>query len=157
MNHKPKYVRPGNKDIFFVAIQFFFFGAYLLEYGFWEFELPIYVSVIFLLLAIFGVALGLMAVIQLNTNLSPFPTPRKGSQLIENGVFKFVRHPIYSGIFLTLFGYGVFAASAYKIIIAFVLLGIFYFKSDYEEERLLEAFPNYKEYRKITGRFFPKI
>lgn len=150
-------MRPGIKDIVYVGVQFLFFGAYLLKIRFWEFRLPGFLTAICLVLACFGIAIALLAVLQLNTSLSPFPTPRKGSQLINTGLYKFVRHPIYTGILLTLFGYGMYTASAYKLIITLVLLLIFYFKSNYEEKRLLETFPDYREYQKTTGRFLPRF
>lgn len=157
MYTKPQQMRLGRKDIIYVGIQFLFFGAYILNIRFWEFQIPSYLETAFLVLACFGIGIVLLSFIQLNTSLSPFPTPRKGSQLVNTGLYKLVRHPIYTGIFLTLFGYGTYSASAYRIIISLILLVIFCFKSNYEEERLVEIFPDYREYQKSTGRFLPKF
>lgn len=157
MDNKPYRMRPKSKDIIYVGIQFLLFGAYVLNIRFFEFELPKIVCDIFLFLSFVGMAMVLLAIMQLNTKLSPFPTPIKGARLIKNGLYKFMRHPIYTGIFIVLFSYGMSVTSSYKIIISTLLLVVFYFKSVYEEKRLLEVFSAYESYQKTTGRFFPKF
>lgn len=112
---------------------------------------------LFLSLAIVGALLIFLAFIQLNKNLSPFPSPKSNANLITSGVFKYIRHPIYTGIFLLAIGLGLYFNSGFKIIVAILLLLLFYFKSNYEEKQLLLKFPKYKKYRQATGRFFPKF
>lgn len=106
---------------------------------------------------ILGAILIVIAVLQLNINLSAFPSPLADSKLIETGVFKFIRHPIYSGLILAFFGYAIVDDSGYKLLISVGLLLWFYFKSLYEEKLLIEKFPEYLEYKKRSGRFFPWI
>jgi protein-S-isoprenylcysteine O-methyltransferase Ste14 len=106
---------------------------------------------------IIGVLTVAIALLQLNINLSPFPSPKSNSSLIKTGLYKFIRHPIYTGIILTTFGYGLYTDSFYKILISIGLYILFYFKSEYEEERLTKKFTDYKIYKKSTGRFFPQF
>lgn len=106
---------------------------------------------------ILGAILIVVAVLQLNINLSAFPSPLADSKLIETGVFKFIRHPIYSGLILAFFGYAIVDDSGYKLLISVGILLWFYFKSLYEEKLLIEKFPEYLEYKKRSGRFFPWI
>jgi protein-S-isoprenylcysteine O-methyltransferase Ste14 len=68
-----------------------------------------------------------------------------------------MRHPIYSGILLFVFGYAIYSQNEYRLIIAVALLILFYFKSSYEERLLKRKFPNYTYYQQKTGRFFPFI
>ncbi|WP_417266182.1 methyltransferase family protein [Brumimicrobium sp.] len=75
--------------------------------------------------------------------------------LIENGVYKFIRHPIYTGLILSFFGFAIISDSGYRILITAVLFLLFYFKTIYEEKRLIEKFPSYLEYKSRSGRFFP--
>ena len=99
----------------------------------------------------------LVAVLQLNVHLSPFPSPLPGSKLIENGIYKYIRHPIYTGIILAFFGFAFISDSGFRLLISTVLFLLFYFKTIYEEKRLIEMFPDYSQYRNRSGRFFPKF
>nr|WP_315147284.1 methyltransferase [uncultured Flavobacterium sp.] len=94
---------------------------------------------------------------KLNKNLSPFPTPKNNVTLLENGLYKYARHPIYTGIILLVIGFSVYQNSWYKLLISLLLIILFYLKSTYEEERLEQKFPDYKNYKTKTRRFFPLI
>nr|WP_281169118.1 isoprenylcysteine carboxylmethyltransferase family protein [Salinimicrobium terrae] len=145
------------KDKIFVMLQFLVFIAWLFEVEAWHFQLSDNLHGLGMVLAIIGLLLVLAAFLQLNTNLSPFPSPKEGAKLVTGGVFAFARHPIYSGVLFMGFGISVWMGSGYKLLMTFLLFLIFYFKSRYEEERLIAAFPEYLDYKKDTGRFFPKF
>jgi len=89
-------------------------------------------------------------------NFSPFPSPRSNSSLISHGIYKYVRHPVYSGIIVALFAYALFSFSAFRLFITASLIILFYFKTNLEEKLLKERFTDYEDYMKRTGRFFPK-
>ena len=147
----------GIKDIAYVGIQFLVFLAYLYDVPFLHFTLPSIVKDVFLVVSLTGIVIAVLSMMQLNIHLSPFPSPKKGSKLVQNGLYKYVRHPIYSGILIALFGYGLYTSSSYRLIISVTLLVLFYHKSRYEETRLQFTFSDYKSYQKTTGRFFPKF
>jgi protein-S-isoprenylcysteine O-methyltransferase Ste14 len=147
----------GIKDIAYVGIQFLLFLVYLYDMPFLHFTLSSIVKDIFLAVSLIGIGIALLSMMQLNIHLSPFPSPKKGSKLVQNGLYKFVRHPIYSGVLIALFGYGLYTTSSYRLIISLSLLVLFYYKSKYEEMRLQRNFSDYKSYQKTTGRFFPKL
>ena len=109
-------------------------------------------------LVIFGLAVmfGIVALLQLNTNLSPFPSPVISSRLLTTGAFGISRHPIYTALILSVLGYAIYTSSIYKAVITLVLLVLFYFKSVYEESLLSKKFPEYKAYKKRTRRFIGK-
>ena len=96
-----------------------------------------------------------LGVINLNENITPFPSPRRDSSLISGGIYKYIRHPIYSGITLAMFSYALFSGSVGRLFISVILFMVFYFKSELEEKLLIERFPKYSIYKKATGRFFP--
>ncbi len=145
------------KDILFVLLQFVLFIAFAFEVGAMRIYFPEFLFWIGVALLVLGTFITLIAVLQLNVHLSPFPSPLPGSKLIVNGIYKSIRHPIYTGILMAFFGLAIIADSGYKLMIAAILFLLFYLKSNYEEKRLIEIFPDYSDYKKRSGRFFPKI
>lgn len=109
------------------------------------------------MVAIIGFLISALSVLQLNKNLTVFPTPKTDSELITFGMYKLSRHPIYTGLILFTFGYAFYKVSFLKLVIALILLLLFYFKTNYEEQQLLQKFSDYKEYKKKINRFFPKL
>lgn len=144
-------------DILFVLIQLGLFFAFIYDVHAWRIYFPVFVFWIAVFLLTLGAFITLVAVLQLNKNLSPFPSPLPGASLIRNGIYKYIRHPIYTGIIAGFLGFSIIADSGYKLLISLLLLLLFYLKSIYEEKRLLIAFPDYQSYKKRTGRFFPKF
>jgi protein-S-isoprenylcysteine O-methyltransferase Ste14 len=144
------------KDMVFVSLQFVLFGCYTLDFD-WSLGFSIFLKLVGFSFSIIGFLIALLAVLQLNKNLSPFPTPKEKAVLLENGLFQFVRHPIYSGLLLFFYGYGIYVDSIYKLLISCFLVLLFYFKTNYEESQLERKFPNYSNYKLKVGRFLPKI
>jgi len=145
------------RDWVYVILQFFLFATYLFDLDFIQLSLPEIFKFIMYPIMILGVFIIVISFFQLGSNLSPFPSPLKHSTLITSGLFKFMRHPIYTGILLIVFSIAIYKASEYKFLISVLLLILFHFKTKYEESKLLSKFPNYKEYRQVTGKFFPKF
>ena len=144
-------------DIVLVGMQLVLFVAYIFDLSSLNLQVPEETSFVNLGLAIAGLILIIISILQLNTNLSIFPTPKKDGKLVISGLFKYVRHPIYSGILMTAFFFALYSNSGYRLIIFLLLVILFYFKSNYEEKALLKKFPAYRSYRASTGRFFPKF
>lgn len=146
---------PASKDIFYVSIQLLLFIMYFFPVLDFDFQLSVYVKYISLIIASVGLLIVFIAIIQLNKNLTPFPTPKENGTLIQTGLYKFVRHPVYSGIIITAIGFGCYNGSLFKTAIGFALWLLFYFKSGYEEALLKRHFKDYAEYQKSTYRLFP--
>ena len=144
-----------NKDKVYVGIQLLLFIVYLISPFSIMFYLGRFWKDFSLVLATAGFIIIIIAVLQLNTNLSPFPTPVRNSKLLQNGVYAYARHPIYGGILLMAAGFGFYSSDAFRLLITAALLPLFYFKSRYEEELMKERFFEYAEYMTRTGRFFP--
>lgn len=143
------------KDILFVSLQlllFLLFFSMPSQPG-WHF--PFWLSAIFFSVAIAGLLLAALAILQLRKNLTPFSTPLPNATLIETGLYKKIRHPVYTGLFLFFFGYSMWQANPVKLIISLLVLLLFYFKSVYEEKLLEEKFPDYSNYKERSHRFFP--
>jgi protein-S-isoprenylcysteine O-methyltransferase Ste14 len=145
------------KNYFFVGMQLALFIAWIFDFESLKFNRLECLQPVFLVLSALGCLVILIALLQLNTNLSPFPKPKKNANLVTGGIFKYIRHPIYSGIIIFLFFLSLYFASGFKIGILVFLMILFWFKSEYEEEQLCLQYSNYRDYRQDTGRFFPKF
>lgn len=141
----------------FVFLQFLLFGLYIfpvLEFNFFCFPAWKYECLFFIVL---GILIVLGAIAQLRNQLTPFPKPVEHGKLRNTGFFSLSRHPIYTGILMSLFFYSLYSCSGWRLVMTLAFLALFYFKSSYEESLLIEKFPEYKNYKKRVGRFFPKI
>lgn len=141
-------------DIMYVSIQFILLAIFFVPIIPTSFQLISFVKYIGAIISLLGFVVILVTILQLNRNLTPFPTPKESGERINTGLYKFVRHPIYSGIFLGLFGIFLYTGSYWQLGIAIALLILFYFKSKYEESMLVEKFKDYGAYKKGTHRFF---
>jgi protein-S-isoprenylcysteine O-methyltransferase Ste14 len=83
---------------------------------------------------------------------------QRQDQVLETGAFRYVRHPLYLGVFLVYLGMIVVTASLVSLA---VFVGIFFFYNYIAsyEERLMEAWftEAYRSYKARTGRWVPKI
>lgn len=146
---------PKVKDLLLVSIQFFLMLVYFLEVN-W-FSIAFIEHYIWFYIGLFGIGISVIALLQMNIHLSPFPSPKANSKLITNGVFKFSRHPIYTGILVFMFSFSFWLGDGYKLCISLALLALFYYKTTYEESLLENTFEDYTTYKSKTGRFFPKF
>jgi protein-S-isoprenylcysteine O-methyltransferase Ste14 len=110
-----------------------------------------------LMLIMAGIILVARGTRDLRQAMTPLPHPRDDAQLVETGIYARVRHPIYGGVILGAFGWGLLTASLVSLALAVVTLGFFVLKSAREEAWLTEAFPGYAAYRRRTRRFIPWI
>lgn len=116
-----------------------------------------YLNDIGLVAFVLGLVILSMAIYGLRKSLSPFPSPRKNAVLIQHGIFKYIRHPIYTSLLLCTFGWPLYSNSIFRMIIFTALALLFQIKSNFEESLLMNRFKDYQQYKKITGKFFPKI
>lgn len=144
------------KDIICVVTQFFLFALYFIDWNFYSYQLPVWLNYIAIFFVVVGLLVVLFGILSLNVNFSPFPTPKTNSSLISHGIYKYVRHPVYSGIIIALLAYAFFSSSAFRLLITAGLAIVFYFKTKLEEKLLRERFTDYRGYMRRTGRFFPK-
>ena len=147
----------AKKDYYLVGLQILIFILFYFDLELIDLDLPSWLNTIALIVSVIGFIICIVAVLQLNENLSPFPTPKNGSQLITNGLYRLARHPIYSGIIIAFTGFSIYSESLFRMLITLILIVLFNYKSIYEEQLLLKRFPEYDNYRNKTGRFFPKM
>ncbi len=105
-----------------------------------------------------GIGFAVWARFYLGQNWSSAVTIKVGHELIRSGPYAWVRHPIYSGILVGVFGTALAAGRpAAFIAMVFFFLG-FWVKSRMEEQFMRKMFgEQYVEYSSTTGALIPKF
>jgi len=143
------------RDLLYVTIQLVLFVTFFLVPPVLRWHLPNWLHVLAMILAAMGILICALSILQLKSSLSPFPTPVEEGHLITSGMFKLVRHPIYSGLILFFIAFSIFSESFGRLLMAMLIVILFYFKSRYEERLLEKKYPEYYFYKQHTGRFIP--
>ncbi|MGB7556055.1 MAG: isoprenylcysteine carboxylmethyltransferase family protein [Candidatus Korobacteraceae bacterium] len=105
-----------------------------------------------------GMAFAIWARAYLGSNWSSDVTVKVDHQLIRSGPYRWVRHPIYSGIILAMIGTALNRRQL-RGFVAVVLLWIgFTIKSRIEERFMAATFgPEYEQYKSSTGAMVPRL
>ena len=110
-----------------------------------------------LVLLVAGGLISVAAAVGLGRNLTPLPHPRNDCQLVETGLYGWVRHPIYCGLILAGFGWALFVQGWLTLAWAGLLLLFFDIKSRREEAWLMARFPSYAAYRQRVRKLIPYL
>lgn len=105
-----------------------------------------------------GIAFAVWARFYLGGNWSSAVSVKVDHQLVCTGPYAWVRHPIYSGLLLALFGTDLLRGKPAGFIgLAFFWVG-FWVKSRMEEQFMRRTFGDqYEEYSRTTGALVPKL
>lgn len=102
-----------------------------------------------------GLGLVAFSALGLGTALTPTPVPTRSGQLTTSGLYKFVRHPIYSGVLMVVAGITLRSGNWIHVVIAVATYAFFDRKAAWEEQRLRETYPDYDAYAARTPKFIP--
>jgi protein-S-isoprenylcysteine O-methyltransferase Ste14 len=118
----------------------------------------VFVQILGLVLALGGAALSVWSLMQHGWSVSPFPRPVDDAHLVSSGPYRYVRHPMYSGIVLFTLGVGLAYANPAVLLASFTFLVFFMAKTGHEEGMLVESVPGYRTYRsEVAWRLIPFI
>ncbi|UCB50973.1 MAG: isoprenylcysteine carboxylmethyltransferase family protein [Deltaproteobacteria bacterium] len=82
----------------------------------------------------------------------------KAEGLVTDGVYGYIRHPQYAGLFLIMFGWLIHWPTLLTLILFPILVGVYYGLAMKEEKGLEEVFgAQYQKYKARTQRFFPRL
>ena len=109
--------------------------------------------------ALFGIGalVGIWGVRSLGGNRTPNPTPKPDAELVETGIYRWLRHPLYSSVMFASVGWALLWQSGFALAAAAGLCVFFDAKARLEERLLAERFAAYRKYRQRTRRFVPGI
>ena len=141
---------------FLVTVQFLTLAAQLFLAAQALAEGPIPVGPIGL--AGLGVALGLWALSANRPgNFNIHPAPRPGGQLIRQGPYRLIRHPMYTALMLVGGACGWVTDSFPGWMLFLTLVCVLAIKGLLEEWMLAKHHPDYIDYRSRTRAFIPLI
>lgn len=105
-----------------------------------------------------GVVVGLVAAAGLGRQLAPQPSPVRGGTLVDRGLYRVVRHPIYLAVLLLVAGSLVRSLSVAGIVLFVVAFAFFDRKSAYEESLLSATYPGYAQYQqRVRWKLVPGL
>jgi len=102
-----------------------------------------------------GIALAVWARLHLGRNWGMPMTQRAEPELVTSGPYRFVRHPIYTGLLTAMLGTAL-VDNLLGLIVVAVLVAYFYYCGIVEERNLTATFPKaYPEYASRTKMLIP--
>jgi protein-S-isoprenylcysteine O-methyltransferase Ste14 len=106
-----------------------------------------------LVMMIISARIGLVGCLTLRSSLSAFPQPRP-TKLATKGLYRWLRHPMYSGLVVLALGW-VFYTGSIAALIATVLLWWFLKRKAALEDRMLsQVYPEHARYASQTWCLF---
>jgi len=109
-------------------------------------------------LCFIGLVFALWARVALGRNWSGVVTLKEGHELVEHGPYRFVRHPIYTGILTMFFATALALGHLSGFAGALLMFASFWIKLRDEEKLMLQQFPErYAAYRLRAKRIIPFV
>jgi len=94
----------------------------------------------------------------LGSNLTDTVVTRRNAQFVERGPYRYVRHPMYSGILMLGASLGLALGTWLMPVTAILMFSILARRTRVEEIYLIERFgEQYRNYMSRVGRFFPRL
>ncbi|HUI40249.1 MAG TPA: isoprenylcysteine carboxylmethyltransferase family protein, partial [Methanothrix sp.] len=105
-----------------------------------------------------GITFAIWARYILGTNWSRNPEIKVGHELVTAGPYRFVRHPIYTGIILAILGSSLVDGRLRDLVLLAMVTLAFFMRSRIEERLMMRQFPEaYSEYKKNVKSLIPFV
>lgn len=112
-----------------------------------------------------GVSIGILCTLgiywlfsSIGTGITPVSVTRKEHKLVTNGIYHYIRHPLYTFGASMFVSFGMMADNWFIAVLGLFTFIVMAIRTPREEANLIEKFGDeYREYMKRTGRFFPKF
>ena len=120
-------------------------------------SIPFTVEIIALVFFNIGLVIMDIAMVQ-NAYASKLLDINKDQKLIDTGLYRHVRHPLYSGAVLMILGVPIALGSWISLIPAAIAVLALIIRIKFEEEMLIKGMDGYDEYRtRVKYKIIPKI
>jgi protein-S-isoprenylcysteine O-methyltransferase Ste14 len=108
-------------------------------------------------LVVLGILLLGWSALNLGHSLSPFPRPLPDGELVTNGAYRLVRHPIYCAVLAAGLGVSLITENWLRLVLTGVLFLFFDRKARREELWLQQQYPAYAAYKLRVKKLIPWI
>ena len=115
---------------------------------------PFYMNLAGMLTGLFGAAFSIWAISHLRASFGLRTAVR---ELVTSGPYRRIRHPLYFGEIIHLFGITLLAATPAALYLFFVAVTLQVIRAKIEERKFLASVPAYAEFRRNTGFLWPKL
>ncbi|WP_051144981.1 isoprenylcysteine carboxylmethyltransferase family protein [Thiomicrorhabdus sp. Kp2] len=134
-----------------VAMQFGLIALLLLH-------LPLSLHVAVLIIEALAILIGLWAIQAMHLgHFNIVPDPMPDIELVTDGPYRFIRHPMYFSIVLFFLPLVVLDSSWIGLSLYLALFITLFIKLSYEESLLVEKLPHYQIYQQQTKKLIPFI
>ena len=112
-----------------------------------------------------GVGIGIISALciywlfkSIGSGITPTSATRKEHKLVSHGIYRYIRHPLYTFGSSMFVSFGMMADVWFIAALGSLTFIIMAIRTPKEEANLIEKFGDeYREYMKRTGRFLPKL
>jgi protein-S-isoprenylcysteine O-methyltransferase Ste14 len=138
-----------------VAVQLALLLAFFTASGGDDWTAPGWLATVASVVANAGGAVLILSAINLGRSLTAMPTPAERGMLKTTGLYRIVRHPLYTGLLALVLGRAVTSGSLAKAGLGAALFALLMAKARWEEQMLARRYPDYGDYAARTPRFLP--
>ena len=128
-----------------------------LKLGTYKFH-NLYINIFFIIIYIIGIITNLLGRYYLGNNWGNNVIIYTDHTLVNKGVYKIVRHPLYASIIWMIYSISILKSNYLVFLLnTFIFIPFMFYRAKQEEKELKNTFKEYDKYIENTGMFFPKI
>jgi protein-S-isoprenylcysteine O-methyltransferase Ste14 len=144
-----KFNRKGSIIFHVLGILILLVSMFALIFQVFKFTFFVYPGI---LIVIIGLIISYKGLVEIKPNLL------KAGEVYKKGLYGGVRHPVYSGLIISVIGLSLFVYSLIFLVYSFVAVLMLIYLAVYEEKNLIRRFgKKYMEYRKQVPMLIPGL
>ena len=148
-----RYVYRISQLTYLYALVLLFMGRHELSFSLFHNLATLYAGA---WISVAGIVLFIGAKSTLGQNYSHCSKMFVPKDIVMDGIYGHIRHPIYTANLIIIFGLFVTTGDVFVLALWGTMLGYYHRSARLEERGLRAAFPNYTHYMERTGRFLPR-
>lgn len=148
-----RYVYRISQLTYLYALALFFMGRHELTLSLFHNLVTLYTGA---WISVAGILLFIGAKSTLGQNYSHCSQMYAPKDIVMEGIYGHIRHPIYTANLIIIFGLFVATGDVFVLALWATMLGYYHRSARLEERGLRAEFPTYTHYMERTGRFLPK-